>query len=119
MILLPVFAGTGIVGLMEDNDYPDDDAAGVIFHFPANWVRIQTHQLSVLLKIAISIFALFVVYLGGRSKNRRFNDRTYDPIKPSFAVFSKTTLNRVVFCFLLFSNCLDQRNDRFTTFRRY
>lgn len=114
MILLPAFAGTGFVGLMEEGEYPDDDDASAMAHFPVDWIGLQSHQLSVSLGLAVSIFALFVVYLGGRSKNKRFNNRTFEVIKSSIVIFFKTTLFRVVFCFGLFGHCLDQTNHQLT-----
>ena len=101
IILLPALTGTGIVGLTEDDELPDDDFS-VIVAFPVAWTRIPVHQMSALLRLGISIFALFVVYLGGRSKAKRFNDRTIELIKSLIRIFSKTALIRAVFNFLFF-----------------
>ena len=97
--LLPVL--TGNLGLDED-DHLDDDGLLAISALPVAWTRILVHQVSVLLRFGISIFALYLVYLGGRSKNKRFNDRTTEPVKSFIIVFQKTTL----FKSRLLINCL-------------
>ncbi len=102
VILLPVFMGAGIVDLPEEDNLTDDDDFSMVSNFSVAWLRIPVHQMSGLLRLGISIFALFVVYLGGRSKHRRFNDRTIDPISVLKAEFLKTALIRAVFNFLFF-----------------
>ena len=100
LTLLPALAGTGMVGLIEDDDIPDDFS--FINNVPTAWTRIPIHSLAVLLKLGMSIFVLFVVYLGGRSKARRFNDRTIDALQFLTRVFSETALSvhrRAVFHF--------------------
>lgn len=87
--LSPVLAGN--FGLDED-DHLDDDGLLAISALPVTWTRMLVHQVSVLLRLGISIFALYLVYLGGRSKNKRFNDRTIEPIKSLKVVFLKTAL---------------------------
>ena len=100
--LLPVFMGASIIELPEEDDFADEegDDFSLISHFSPDWIRIPVHQLSALLRLGISIFALCVVYLGGRSKHRRFNDRTLDHINALTAEFLKTALFRAVFNFL-------------------
>ena len=52
------------------------------------------------LVMGMSIFALFGVYLGGRSNHRRFNDRTLDSINLLFGdIFSVTARFGAVFVF--------------------
>lgn len=80
LTLFPAMGGTGFVALVEEDDLPDDDDVSLHNDVPISWIRIPVHQLSLLLRLGISIFALFIVYLGGRSKARRFNDRTIDAV---------------------------------------
>ena len=77
LALSPAMVGLGVAGFLEE-DAPDEDDLSMIHNIPFAWLRIHVHQLSILLTLGLSIFALFVVYLGGRSKHRRFNDRTID-----------------------------------------
>ena len=81
-LFVPALMGAGIVELPEEDDLTDTDGDdfSAISDFPPTWIRIPVHQMSVLLRLGISIFTLFVVYLGGRSKHRRFNDRTLDHV---------------------------------------
>lgn len=102
-----------MVGLIEDDDIPDDDDFSFINSVPTSWTRIPIHSLAVLLKMGMSIFVLFVVYLGGRSKARRFNDRTLDALQSLTRVFSKTALSirrRAVFHFPFSSLFLSSSN---------
>jgi len=69
---------TGIAGLTVDNLLPEDDDHSLVGSFMAIWGRMSVHQMLSGLILGISIFALFGVYLGGRSNHRRFNDRTLD-----------------------------------------
>ena len=98
LVLLPI--ATGFLGLMEDNDLFDEDDLFSGDSFIASWSRILTHQMLPGLIFGMSIFALFVVYLGGRSNHRRFNDRTIDFIHGLRGIFSATALLRAVFVFL-------------------
>lgn len=101
VILLPVLMGASIIDVPEEENFADDDDVSIIATFPVAWIRIPLHQMLVLLRLGISIFALFIVYLGGRSKHRRFNDRTID----AFSLLTgellslKTALFRAVFNF--------------------
>src|SRR5574342_746743 len=82
VILLPVLSTTSMIDLMEeDEDTFNDDDFLAITTFLAAWSRVPVHQMSFLLRLGISIYALFVVYLGGRSKTKRFNDRIIDSIQ--------------------------------------
>lgn len=100
--VLPALMGASLIDMPEEDDFAEEegDDFSLINHFSPDWIRIPVHQLSVLLRLGISIFALFVVYLGGRSKHRRFNDRTIDHINALTAAFLKTALCRAVFIFL-------------------
>ena len=103
--LLPVFMGASIIDVPEEGDFADEDGDdfSVISNFAPTWIRIPVHQMSVLLRLGISIFTLFVVYLGGRSKHRRFNDRTLDHVNALISNSLKTALFiRAVFYFLFF-----------------
>lgn len=98
VVLLPLLVGASIVDLPEEDDLTDDDLS-IISNFSVAWIRIPVHQLSILLRVGLSIFTLFVVYLGGRSKHRRFNDRTIDHVRALIANSSKTAHIRAVFNF--------------------
>jgi len=103
VLFMPAVMGTGIIHLPEEDDLTDadEDDFSAISSLSLAWIRIPIHQLSVLLRLGLSIFALFVVYLGGRSKHRRFNDRTLDHINALISYPLKTALiNRAVFYFL-------------------
>jgi hypothetical protein len=110
--LIFAVAGANPVGLTED-----DDDFSLISSFAIVSIRIPVYQLSARLRLGISIFALFIVYLGGRSDAKRFNDRTLDTVRVSIVGFLKTALYRAVFNFplfgsrFLFSIPLFQRNS--------
>ena len=102
--VLPAMVEASLLDLPEEEDLTDedDDDSSAIHNFSPTWIRIPVHQMSVLLRLGISIFTLFVVYLGGRSKHRRFNDRTIDPVNAllSYSSLKTALLNRAVFYFL-------------------
>jgi hypothetical protein len=103
ILFMPALMGAGIIDLAEEDDLSDadEDDFSAVGSLPLAWIRIPVHQLSVLLRLGISIFALFVVYLGGRSKHKRFNDRTLDHINALISYPLKTALlTRAVFYFL-------------------
>jgi len=87
IILLPVL--TGIAGLTMDNALLEDDDHSLLSSFMAVLARMQVHQILSGLILGMSIFALFVVYLGGRSNHRRFNDRTLDSMDLFGGIFSR------------------------------
>ena len=100
-----------MVDLMEDQDLFDDDFS-VINTFPAAWTGKPVHQMALLLRLGISIFALFVAYVGGRSKAKRFNDRIIDSVTSLITDVPQTALVlRAVFIFLFFGRSSPQRND--------
>ena len=102
--MLPALADASIIELPEEDDLTDTDGddLSIISHFPPAWIRIPVHQMAVLLRLGLSIFALFVVYLGGRSKHRRFNDRTLDHVTAliSYSSLKTALIHRAVFYFL-------------------
>jgi len=102
--VLPAMVEASLLDLPEEEDLTDedDDDSSASHNFSPTWIRIPVHQMSVLLRLGISIFALFVVYLGGRSKHRRFNDRTLDHVYAliSYSSLKTALLNRAVFRFL-------------------
>jgi ABC-type multidrug transport system fused ATPase/permease subunit len=101
VLFVPALLGTSIIDLQEEDDLTDtEDDDFSLIDFPPTWIRIPVHQMSVLLRLGMSIFALFVVYLGGRSKHRRFNDRTLDHVNALISYSLKTALFRAVFNFL-------------------
>jgi hypothetical protein len=116
LLFMPAIMGAGIMDLMEEDDLtdPEDDDLSIINDFPTAWIRIPVHQMSVLLRLGMSIFALFVVYLGGRSKHRRFNDRTLDHINAFISYTLKTALLiRAVFYFLVPAHPLNYSKKTF------
>jgi hypothetical protein len=100
-IILPVFMRVHMMELPEEDDLTDSDEKqddlSLISNSPLSWIRIPVHQLMVLLRLGISIFALLVVYRGGRSKDKRFNDRTIDSLNVLIDGFLGTALLRAVF----------------------
>ena len=103
VLFMPAVMGAGIIELPEEDDLSevDEDDFSAISGLPLAWIRIPVHQMSILLRLGISIFALCVVYLGGRSKDKRFNDRTLDHINAFISHSLKTALFvRAVFYFL-------------------
>jgi hypothetical protein len=79
VLLAPAFMGGSIIdSFAEEDDLGDRDEFALIGTFSVLWIRIPVHQMSVLFGLGISIFALFGVYVGGRSKRNLFNDRTID-----------------------------------------
>jgi hypothetical protein len=101
VVLLPVI--TGIIGLFigtDGDNLPDNIDFSMISGFSMvliSWISVR--QTAVVLRFGISIFALFVVYLGGRSKAKRFNDRTIELIKSLKVVFTVAALFRAAFNF--------------------
>jgi hypothetical protein len=103
VLFMPAVMGAGIIELPEEDDLndTDEDDFSETGGLPLAWIRIPVHQMAVLLKLGLSIFALCVVYLGGRSKHKRFNDRTLDHINAFISYSLKTALFvRAVFYFL-------------------
>src|SRR6185503_19616260 len=78
VLFMPALLGESVIELPEEDDrsHSEEDDFASRASLLAGWIGIPIHYLSVLLRLGISIFALFIVYLGGRSKHRRFNDRT-------------------------------------------
>ena len=98
MLFLIVFPiGIGLVNLITAGDnFPDDNILqvdGLI----VTWAWFPVRQLISGLIMGMSIFALFVVYLGSRSSHRYFNDRSIDPINLFRGIFFLTALLRAVF----------------------
>ena len=113
VLIAPAFMGVSIIDLPEEDDLTDTDGDdfSLISHFSPVWIRIPVHQMAILLRLGISIFALFIVYLGGRSKHRRFNDRTIDPVYALISDSLKAALFiRAVFYFLFPASDLNYPN---------
>ena len=107
IFLLPAI--TGLVGLMADNELSDsDDFDTLVNSFIASVTRITVPPMMSGLMLGMSIFTLFVVYQGGRSNRRLFNDRTIDAVNLLRGIFSETALFRAVFVFLFFDSSLNQ-----------
>ena len=114
ILLLIAFMGTHVVSFMAGGENLNDNDLSDTAYFPMDWIGTQIHHESVLLKLDISIFALFIVFLGGRSKNKWFNDRTIEPINFSLSYYPKTALFRAVFCFPSIGHYLNQTRNRHT-----
>jgi hypothetical protein len=102
VILLPVLAGASLIDILEEDNFAGENDFLIFDSFWVTWMGMPVHQMAVLLGLAMSMFTLFVVYLGGRSKHRRFNDRTLDHVIIFLMVRDlKTalTLRRAVFIF--------------------
>jgi hypothetical protein len=115
---MPALLGASIIELQEEDDrsHSEEDDFASSASLLAGWIGISIHQMSVLLRLEISIFALFVVYLGGRSKHRRFNDRTLDYINVLISYSLKTALlNRAVFVFPGFASPFYRPNQQIHT----
>jgi hypothetical protein len=114
VLFVPALLGTSIIDLQEEDDLtdPEEDDFSII-DFPPTWSRIPIHQMSALLKLGMSIFTLLVVYLGGRSKHRRFNDRTLDHVNAliSYSILKTALLIRAVFHFLFPTLHLNYPNE--------
>jgi len=107
IFLLPAI--TGLVGLMVDTELSDsDDFETLVNSFIASVARITVPPMMSGLMLGMSIFTLFVVYQGGRSNRRLFNDRTIDAVNLLRGIFSETALFRAVFVFLFFDSPLNQ-----------
>jgi hypothetical protein len=76
--LLPFLAGTGRIVSRIEYDFSDEGDLAIIKDILFSRDRIPVHDLSIRLALGMSIFALFVICLGGYSKHRRFNDRAID-----------------------------------------
>jgi len=93
--------GICVISFVEDNNYTDNGDFSVTAYFPMDWVGVQIPHKLTLLRLDISLFLLFVVYLGGRSKHKWFNDRTIELISSSIdKLCPKAALNRAAFTFL-------------------
>ena len=109
VFLVPALMGGSIMDdIPEEDDRADGDEFSLLGNFSGLWTRIPVHPMSVLLRLGMSIFALCIVYLGGRSKHRRFNDRTIDPVNVLTTEFLKTARIRAVFCFLFLHQHLQE-----------
>lgn len=102
VLSLPALLEGNIIDeLPEEADRENDDLT-IISDAVIPWLQAPVHLATILLQVGISFFVLFVVYLGGRSKHRRFNDRTIDPAQVFRFNILKTALSRAVFNFLFF-----------------
>ena len=97
--LMPL--GTGMIDFMAEDDIPEEDDSTNLSSIPFAWTRISLQRLLIFLQPGLSIFTLFIIYLGGRSKNRRFNDRTIDAnmVLKGVILSLKAALSRAVFNF--------------------
>ena len=116
MVMLSIILMTVLTGIIiseEDDQLPEDDFLAAA-SFAAAWFRMPVYQLSFILMLGMSIFALFVVYLGGRSNHKRFYDRTIEPVKLLTVTFLKTALLRAVFILLFFDPYSDDKENILT-----
>ena len=89
---------------MPDNLLEKEDNATYPGDFLIVWGNLVVQDLAVKLILGISVFILFVTYLGGRSNHRRFYDQIPDSHYTSKNVwlFLKTALDKAVFIFFCF-----------------
>jgi len=99
VFLLPPLTGASIIASPEESPIADDNYFSITSSILVAWIGIAIHQMSVLFSRGKSIFVLVICYLGGRSKYRRFNNRTIDAIDLLAAEFLKTALIRAAFHF--------------------
>ena len=102
LVLFPIVMGISI--LTGVDNFPGDDFLQVD-SLMGTRTGTSVHQNMLLgLMMGMSVFALFGVYMGGRSNRKLFNDRTIDPINLFGDVFSVAALLRAVFvCHFLIS----------------
>lgn len=96
LTLLP--AVSGIINFIGVDNFSDDNYLQTRADI-AVWAMAPIYLTMPKLMLGISVFALFGVYLGGRSNYRRFNDRTLDSINLFRGIFSMTAPLRAVFVF--------------------
>lgn len=116
MVMLFIILTTVLTGMIiseQDDELPDDDDFLGADSFAAGWFRVPIGQLSFILMLGMSIFALVVVYRGGRSNHRHFNDRTIDSVNVFRGTFFATALNRAVFVFLFIASLPVNKNNGF------
>jgi len=113
VLFLPAFTGTGVINVPDEDDLADDDEFSFISNFSVAWIIVPVHERKAVLRLGLSMFTLFVVYLGGRSKHRRFNDRTLDHVDLLTTESLKTALIRAVFNFPFFVRRFGNPNKRF------
>jgi len=114
IILLVAFAAPSVFGFIEEGENYEDNYFSIAANFPMDWIESQIPHGSILLKLDISVFALFVVFIGGRSKSKWFNDRTIELVSSSISPYSKTVLFRAVFCFLSSDHYINQIRNQLT-----
>jgi len=113
IILMTVL--TGIIIFDEDNQLPGDGFLAAA-SFAGSWFRIPVPQLSFILMLGMSVFALIVVCRDGRSNQKRSNDRTNEPVELLTVAFLRTALVRAVFNFLFFDPYPDYEENILTNF---
>ena len=104
---------TGILISEEDGQLPDDDFLAAA-RFARSWFRIPVPQLSFILMLGMSVFALIVVCRDGRSNQKRSNDRTNEPVELLTVSFLETALLRAVSNFLFFDPYSDTKENLLT-----
>jgi hypothetical protein len=116
LFMLSIFAGTGLAGFIENDDVQEDDDSSLIGNIAFTWLRIDASQMPILLRPGLSIFALLIVYLGGRSKHKRFNDRTIDAdmISNHVSISLKTAHHAAVFNFPKLKLCTSRIDCRYS-----
>ena len=85
---------------MDEDFVPEDDVLSMLRNVPVIWTGLFIHEISILPGLGIIIFALYVTYLGGRLKDKRFNERTIQLPFSLRIVSFEATLFRVAFIFL-------------------
>lgn len=108
LAFLFTFVGRGAIYFTENSDDLENDPAFDEMPYFVNWTMIQLDRKSTSVKPPVSIFSLFIVYLGGRTKNKRFNDRSSDLVKFYVGNFKRQLRIELPFCFQLIGHSIDQ-----------
>ena len=101
VLFLPVLLGSSMVDIPDEDDFADEGDFWVISNILVPGTLVLFQERMVVLRLGLSMFTLFVVFVGGRLKHKRFNDRTIDHVNVFPIEFFKTALIRAVFNFLL------------------
>lgn len=102
LLLVPALSAAGMFGFVVQELEADDDPSLLVRRITFAWAKTPLHQLSVFLMLGLSIYHLFILYRGGRSKHSRFNDRTIDAnlvAREGIYFARRAALDRAVFNF--------------------
>lgn len=93
LVLFLVLPGPTAPSVVAIDDLSDNtDHIFVPSILPTVWIQAPISASLILLGVKISIFASLIVYLGGRSKVRRFNDRIIESSASLINIVAQTAL---------------------------